>query len=185
MKKIMALLCCLCLLGSCNEKDEFDKKGFDSQGEVANRDDKFIKAIDEYALAGTRFDFGKTRNEIQSRLGTPVKVIESDVQNIHNPEQKDKLYMLYYEGLYIQLYHVMENGKELILSVEISNDKYKINQGISVGTSVSELKRILGEPDSITDDMLRYNSSEFVMCVVDFTLKDDKVAAIRWSYLLN
>ncbi|RPJ09187.1 MAG: hypothetical protein EHM28_02230 [Spirochaetaceae bacterium] len=185
MKKLLVLLSCFCLLFSCNEKDEFDKTVLDSQGEVMDREEKYIQAIDEYAFQGIQFDFGKTRSEIQARLGTPVKVVESEVQNIHNPEQKDKLYMLYYEGLYIQLYHVVENGKELIISVEISSDTYKIKYGISIGTPLSDVKKILGEPDSGTEDTLRYNASEFVMGIVDFSLKNEKVAAIRWTFLLN
>jgi len=135
--------------------------------------------INTFMQEGPGFVIGESLSEIKKYHGEPIR------QNIHNPELTDQIYELYYEGLFLRVYHVSATDKDIIILVEVTSDEYPVMWDLTVGTTKEKVVEAFGEPDETNLDTIRYLAGEFVMGFVEFTFKDGLCSRVAWHYLID
>jgi len=112
-----------------------------------------IPRVDEL-IDAPRARFGRTRVEIERALGAPP-----------------------YPGLVIRY-----SSAAALKSVAITAPTYHLPQGIGIGTSRSDVERLLGEPQELTDGRYLYLYSDGYPDTVEFYFRDGRVRGIEWTY---
>jgi len=156
----------------------------DQAGELLKIDETKQK-VDLFLEKGLRFSLGDSLAEITAKLGEPLKKNVIEKKNKHYPDSIDQLYELFYEDLFIRIYHVSESNRDLIVTVEVTSNKYDILFDLKIGSLKSQVLQSLGPPDEEKTNLLRYYGSEYSMETLDFLFKDDKLVAISWYYFLD
>lgn len=149
------------------------------------KEDEIKQRVDLFLEEGLRLSLGNSLAEITAKLGEPLKKNIIEKKNIHYPDSTDQLYELFYEGLFIRIYHVSEMKRDLLVSLEVTSDKYEILFDLRIGSSKSKVLESLGPADEAKTDLLRYYGSEYRAGEIDFLFKDDKLVAICWYYFLD
>lgn len=112
--------------------------------------------VEAFLRFGT-VDIGTTRAELRARLGEPDSVRRSDVANLHDPEVLDSLVTLHYPGVSAEIYVASFDGRELLASLVISDDRHLRSESpLRIGMPVDEILLALGEPERRTEDLLFY-----------------------------
>jgi hypothetical protein len=109
---------------------------------------------------------------ILSALGEPRQYRESPSCAF---DGLDKLYV--YAGFKLQTYP--QNGKDFILSVELTDDSVATPEGIAIGATKDQVVTAYGTPDSETDTALTYKSDSS-KTTLQFLLRDGKVTNILY-----
>ena len=109
------------------------------------------------------------------------------MQNRHEPGRTDEVHELEYDGLRIVLYRVSATGRELIMEVSLTSERYRLKWGLGVGSTRDAVRRVLGpgvraERGEIDTD--RYEDSERASRV-DFSFRDARVRRIDWVFWLD
>lgn len=110
---------------------------------------------------------------ILSALGEPRQYSESPSCAF---DGLDKVYV--YAGFKLQTYP--QNGKDFILSVELTDDSVATPEGISIGAGKDQVITAYGTPDSETDTSLTYKSGA-AKTTLQFLLRDGKVTNIQYQ----
>ena len=184
MKKPVLLLLCigLILLSCIDDKKARSNKHLSTKTSAGGQQ---TKKIDEFMRRGPTFPVGSSLAEIQRNLGQPVKKSVTERQNIHNKTLVDEIHKLYYNGLYIEVYHVTEMKKDILLILEVTVDKFPIILGLNVGSSKQKVRETLGKPNEEKAGLWRYYASDFVMGSFEFGFQNDTVVSIRWHYTID
>ena len=110
---------------------------------------------------------------ILSALGEPRQYSESPSCAF---DGLDKVYV--YAGFKLQTYP--QNGKDFILSVELTDDSVATPEGIAIGAGKDQVITAYGTPDSETDTALTYKS-DASKTTLQFLLRDGKVTNILYQ----
>jgi hypothetical protein len=181
MKKTIVLLICLGLaFASCVK----DKKGGAEVSPSVNEGQN-MENIDQFMRQGPLFAIGDSLAEIAKNLGQPLKQTVEERQNIHNKNQTDKIYKLFYGGLYLEIYHVTEMNKDIPMVLEVTGDKYPIAFGLGVGAKRDKVRAVLGRPNDEKPALWRYFASDLVMGAFEFAFQGDSVVSIKWYYSID
>jgi len=122
--------------------------------------------------------FGKTESDILKKLGDPISRISKEVESVYWPGKLDIRHQLTYDGLVIGI-HEYAGGKKIIYMVAVTADSYEFG-GLKVGSSPSDVRRILGNEQLIDGDRLIYHDyAGYYM--VTFTISGGAVAEIKFS----
>ncbi|MBB3109654.1 hypothetical protein FHS18_001717 [Paenibacillus phyllosphaerae] len=95
-----------------------------------------------------------------------------------------------YPGLEIETFDAGKGSEFRITTIEITDAKYATIRNIKVGDSVEELTKaypegkLMGDGATAAEDSFRYEPVNYVD-VMTFHIKDDKIAGIRISTLLD
>lgn len=108
---------------------------------------------------------------ILDKLGEPTKYFESESCAFQG---LDKVYT--FPGLVIRTYP--KDGKDYVLSVELSDDLTSTAEGICIGDTAAKVRQVYGEPTSATARGLSYAKGDMVLA---FFLENDTVSAITYS----
>lgn len=147
----------------------------------------FQARVDELIADGFAVPLGRTRAELAASLGPPRSATVRRVQNRHEPGRTDEVHELEYDGLRIVLYRVSATGRELIMEVSLTSERYRLKWGLGVGSTRDAVRRVLGpgvraERGEIDTD--RYEDSERASRV-DFSFRDARVRRIDWVFWLD
>lgn len=118
---------------------------------------------------------GQGLSEVVSIYGKPVST--QRIESLHKEFR-------YQYGRYGTTFDVTFNGKtagrEFVIAIRVGgNNGIATSDGIKVGTSVSEVKRILGKPDKENADSLIYSEQkkDWIMKMMRFDIKNNAVAS--------
>jgi len=144
-----------------------------------NQNNIFIKNQEEFDTNG--FYYGNTITEIKNKLGEPKNIKINDLKNVHIENQIDKIYELYYDGLYIKIYKNSSDQIELIKQITISSEKYKVKWDLNVGTPRNNILKVLGKPNCESKNILYYIGEEVGPIGFQFYTNNDKIEKINWN----
>jgi len=151
-------------------------------GLTAQRDPKSYEAINEFASRGWAFDLGTSLMDLKA-VGNVQREVVLAVKNRHDENQIDEVRELYYDGLYIQAYFpAKDHNRFLLQEVEISDPRFRIRHGLNVGASVTELHRVLGQPDEIKGDVHSYSGETDT---VRFVIKNGVITKVKWELYVD
>ncbi|MBN2351945.1 MAG: hypothetical protein JXD23_05195 [Spirochaetales bacterium] len=180
MKKIFIFLFCLGLL-SCLK----DNQGANNTSPSPSAEGQNIDNIDQFMRQGPGFPLGDSLAEIRKNLGRPLRETVEDRQNVHDKNQTDQIYKLFYGGLYLEVYHVTEMNRDLILLLEVTGDQYQIAFGLAVGALKAKVRKVLGKPNDEKPTLWRYFASDLIMGAFEFGLQGDRAVSIKWYYSID
>jgi hypothetical protein len=126
---------------------------------------------------------GETRGSVEAKLGPPLAVTVERVPNAHTPTQIDEIQTLTYQGLLIRVYKVVELGKEMLLSVRMTQNHPKVLPDL-IGRYRKDIVSSFGSPQNAKgeaweyDDMERHDS-------VRIEFKGAVVGAVQWDYYVD
>ena len=164
---IMALLF---TLGACSSKKEEKKEvaGYTPNPKVI-----------EFLRSGLEFKLGDSVAEIKQNLGPPSSEKVVRVQSKPGGAVEET-HTLEYPGLSVEVDRLGENKpRDILMRLTLTDGKYKTRMSLTIGTSQSEVKRILGEPWGVENEAMVYE--EDIGDVV-FYLRDGVVRKIQWDW---
>lgn len=187
MKKTVAVFFLCAFLFSCpkdektvsESEQDFPEAVFDEAPNEARQ------KIDQFLRNGLSLAIGDSLAEIEANLGPPLKRNVLDRQNIHDATKTDRLYELFYDGLFLRVYHVTESNRDIVVLIEVTGEKYTIQHDLRVGSAKEKVIAALGHPDEEEPDLLRYFAGEFVYGSVEFFFRDDKLTTISWNFFID
>jgi hypothetical protein len=184
MRKLVFLILCILLsvISCVEDKRTTSKKNADLNASAA---DQKTANIDRFMREGPAFPIGSGLDEIMKNLGEPLKRTVTERQNVHNKTLVDEVYRLYYEGLYLEIYHVTEMKKDILLLLEVTGDKYPLAFGLRVGNAKQKVRDVLGRPNEERAGLWRYHASDFVMGSFEFAFQGDTVVSVKWYYTID
>jgi hypothetical protein len=141
--------------------------------------------IADFVRNGPAFPVGNTLKAINDNFGEPLKKNIIDKQNIHNPEKIDQIVELFYEGLFLQVYHVTSMDNDIVIAIEITSEKYPVPDGLVIGSSEQKVLEVLGKPTEENGSTYRYFSGELAMGSVEFSFREKVVVSVRWNYFID
>ncbi len=148
----------------------------------AQRDPKSFETINEFVTRGWAFELGASLTDLKA-VGKVQREVISTVRNAHVKNQIDEVRELYYDGLYIKAYFPGGDHKRFLLQeVEITSARFRIRHGLNVGASVTELHRVLGQPDEIKGDVHSYFGETDG---VHFVIENGVITKVKWELYLD
>jgi len=148
----------------------------------AQHDPRTFQTINEFATRGWAFDLGTSLMDLKA-VGKVQREVVSTVKNRHVENQIDEVRELYYDGLYVRAYFPAKDHRRLLLEeVEITSPRFGIKHGLNVGASVTELQRVLGEPDEIKGDVYSYFGEADT---VHFVVRGGVIIKVKWELYLD
>jgi hypothetical protein len=104
--------------------------------------------------------YGGDRAELQRTLGSPDSVTAASVANRHDASVTDSVFTLHYPGITIGIYRASYDGRELLESVAITDDRHlRPESPLRLGLAEDEIRLLLGEPDAVAEGTLQYSCS--------------------------
>ena len=154
---------------------------------AAGAAEPFQARVDEFIANAFAPPLGRTRAELAASLGPPRSATVRRVQNRHEPGRTDEVHELEYDGLRIVLYRASATGRELLMEMSLTSERYRLKWGLGVGRTRDAVRRALGpavraERDGIDTD--RYEDSER-LSRVDFSFQGARVRRIDWVFWLD
>jgi hypothetical protein len=183
-KPVLLILCLALLLGSCIEKKNADA-GYAGDMQRSAAAGRNMERIDHFMRRGPAFPVGGSLAEIKRNLGKPAKEDVTERRNIHNKALVDEIHKLYYDGLYIEVYHVTEMKKDILLVLEVTGEEYPLAYGLQIGITKKKIRDTLGNPNEERPGLWRYFASDFVMGSFEFGFQNDAAVSIRWYYSID
>ena len=128
-------------------------------------------------IKGVELAIGQTMDDVQSVYGVPTAYDES--ASCGGIPGSDRVYQ--YPGFTIKTTPA-EGGKNVICMINLTNDTYKTNEGLYIGSSVAAVKYALGEPTVASPDAenptsLVYETDNMKL---QFGIRDNFVTNIRY-----
>ena len=120
--------------------------------------------------------FGRTRAEVEARLGAPTGVRSRSVTRPGDRRVTTVVDELAYPGL------VIEVSENRIRRVRMSAPGHALPFGVSLGDPRSQVEDLLGEPQQTTDTLSLYLYSDGYPDTVTFHFRNDRVHRIEWVY---
>ena len=111
--------------------------------------------------------------DIMGAYGTPVGYDESEACG--GIAGKDCVYV--YSGVTIKTTPA-EGGQNVICMIELTDDSYKTNQGVTIGSTADEVKDKMGDPGTETDTALTYVKDNMKLV---FILRNGLVTNIQYQ----
>jgi len=149
---------------------------------TAQRDPRTFQTINEFATRGWAFDLGTSLTDLKA-VGKIEREVISTVRNPHVENQVDEVRELYYDGLYVRAYFPAKDHKRLFLEeVEITSARFRVKHGLNVGASVTELQRVLGQPDEVKGDVYSYFGEADT---VHFVVRGGVIIKVKWELYLD
>jgi hypothetical protein len=154
---------------------------------IGNKSESFQKKVDDFIQEGPEF-LGRIivspKNDVIGKLGEPLNMTRKEVKNRHD-DVMDTVYELVYEGLYLEIYEVTLDNRSFVYHIVVTGKKYKPKWGLGVGTTKSQVKAALGNPDETNMDEWSYVASDVFPHSVIFYFEKDRVQKIEWLYILD
>ncbi len=135
-----------------------------------------IVAVDDY-IDAPRALFGRSRTAVEGTMGPPSS-IESRVLPGGRRAAIDPVDELTYRGVVI----AVSRASGGVRRVEITEPRWVLPGGLTVGTARYRVEQHLGEPQVASDGSVLYLYSDGFPNTVEFSLRDGRVRRIEWLY---
>jgi hypothetical protein len=114
-----------------------------------------LDRIDEFVWGGRLFLMDRPTLQHVRGLSSLLKEKIEKAPNRHSPQQIDEYQTLTFEGL--ELYGRVTPTQEFqTITTVITSAKWKVRNGLNVGTNASRIETLLGPPLQRTNKVLRY-----------------------------
>jgi hypothetical protein len=142
------------------------------------------QAINDLIYQGLPFKGLGTLADFEKMIGKPRSARKEVVANPHNGDA-DGIHYLSYQGLTLKLYEATRDRRILIEHAEVSSSEWKIASKIQIGSSRTEVERLLGKGKGSTDEW-EYGCFE---CgypdSIQIRFSRDRVAAMTWRFMID
>lgn len=122
--------------------------------------------------------FGRTRAEIERRLGPPLSIEERSVPRETTPQVRDRVEELAYPGLTLGVLA----GSAALRRASLTTDAWPLPRDLGVGAPRSRVEKVLGEPQQLTPARYLYLYADGFPNTVEFLFRDDRVYRVEWNY---
>lgn len=103
-------------------------------------------------------ELGGTRAALAERLGEPDSASVHAVTNPHDPAVTDSIVTVHYQGLSARIYRASFDGRELLASLTLSDDRHlRPESPLRMGMTAEEIRLALGQPAAAEDEDLFYH----------------------------
>jgi hypothetical protein len=134
-----------------------------------------IVAVDDF-IDAARTVFGRTRAQVEQRLGAPAEVRSRTLADGVGPaEAVDELV---YPGVAIFVSHRSAAVRRVVLS----EARTSLPRGLTVDVARGEVERALGEPQAASDASVMYLYADGFPNTVEFYFRDGRVRRIEWTF---
>jgi hypothetical protein len=127
-------------------------------------------------------------DSIKAELGEPVSIDRKERENRHNPDTIDTVITCFYPGISFIIQKSGYDGREFLMAVQITGERWEIPGGISVGDSRDTLLDSFGESARVEDTRVYYERpaepGSNVSIRYLFIFSDERIARIEISALL-
>jgi len=135
-----------------------------------------IVAVDDLINA-PRALFGRTRAAVEQVLGPPLSVRPRTLPATPTAPA-EPAHVLAYAGLVV----TVSQRTSTVRGVEISEPRWPLPRGLSVGTPRAQVEAVLGEPQLVSDASVLYLDADGFPNTVELHFRGDAVRRIEWSY---
>lgn len=132
-----------------------------------------IARVDD-VIDAPRALFGRTRAEIERRLGPPTTTRAVRLGTA-GPAAEE----LAYPGLVLRL------AGPALARVRLSSPAWHLPHGLGVGATRRHVEATLGEPQGADDTRVMYLYSDGYPDTVEFRIRDGRVERIEWTYWVD
>ena len=134
-----------------------------------------IVAVDDF-IDAARSVFGRTRTQVEQRLGAPTEVRARTLADGVGPaEAVDELV---YPGVAI----FVSRRSAAVRRVVLSEARAPLPRGLTVDVARGEIERALGEPQAASDASVMYLYADGFPNMVEFYFRDGRVRRIEWTF---
>ena len=134
-----------------------------------------IVAVDDF-IDAARSVFGRTRAQVEQRLGVPTEVRARTLADGVGPtEAVDELV---YPGVAI----FVSRRSAAVRRVVLSEPRAPLPRGLTVDVARGEVERTLGEPQAASDASVMYLYADGFPNTVEFYFRDGRVRRIEWTF---
>lgn len=132
---------------------------------------------------------GSTRDELTLQLGEPDSTVARTVTNRHDPSMTDSVLTLFHDGLVAEIHRAGYDGKEMLSSLVILDDRYlRPESPVRIGSGAAAVQAAFGEPDDHEADTLLYMCDECLVAgheTVRFVLDGAAVRRIEIGFWVD
>jgi hypothetical protein len=121
--------------------------------------------------------FGRTRLDIEARLGPPVARGRAPLASGRDPAVLRPADELRYPGLTLQFVDDARLARAVVTTAS-----YTLPHGLAVGTAADRVQDVLGEPQEASSTRLLYLYSDGYPDTVELYVRDGRVSRIEWTY---
>jgi hypothetical protein len=121
------------------------------------------------------------------RLAEPRHIERETQPNRHRPAEADTFYTYRYDGLDLDFMRTFE-GKEIILAVEITHERYPTPHDVRIGMAREEVRSVLGEPVESGPDVDRYTIAIDDVGpeeLLEVRYRDSRVESILYGFFVD
>jgi hypothetical protein len=177
------------LLLSCTRQKEADSKSqaasqsIRPEGAIARDTTNIFNAkIDDFIANGLSLP-GSRKTEIIANLGNPDSISARALQNLHNPEVTDSVFILIYKNLKVGIYHAGFDGREFIIGALVAENRYLKHTDLGIGAAAATVESILGKPHEADDSTYVYSCGDCpIEDKVRFHLSHNLITKVEFSY---
>lgn len=124
-----------------------------------------IARVDEF-IDAPRALFGRTRADVERRLGTPLEA-----------HTRGAGVRLTYPGLEITV-----SASSRVAAVVLKAPGHALPHGVDVGSPRARVETVLGEAVEMTDERCVYIDADGFPNSVEFYFRDDRISRIEWRF---
>jgi hypothetical protein len=144
--------------------------------------EEIFEKVNNFTVESWDFKLGKSLQDLRA-IGKVLRETTTTVDNPHNPNQKDEIRELFFDGLRIVAYFPAKDPYRLLLQeVEVTKRKFKIKHGLDIGVPTSKVTGVLGEPTEAKGDFYIYRGETNA---VYFHIKNGAVVRVRWELYVD
>ena len=148
-----------------------------SAASAQNGDERKWQAIDRFAHMGPLFARGKHSLAEFRLLGPILRERHKEENNPYDSNRKNEFVELVFDGL--EIYGRLENKEFLPIRVKITSQKWKVLDGLDVGTNAERIRKTLGMPTKQSPVIEEYCGE--TECVV-FGISAGLISSVEFSY---
>lgn len=102
-------------------------------------------------------EMGRSRESVRRALGAADSTAASVVANRHDASVNDSVFTLHYGGLAVEIYRASYDGKELLTSLRITDNRFlRPESPLRIGMSRDDILLVLGDAEREEDGDLFY-----------------------------
>ncbi len=106
------------------------------------------------------------------------------VTNKHDGSM-DEVYEMKYPGLTVKFYHAIQIRRHIPYLITLEKPSPRSLWGLTVGSTLKDLKEKIGDPNATSGDTLIYLSDPLEEGTVNFKISNERIQSITWSSMVD
>jgi hypothetical protein len=128
---------------------------------------------------------GQSRTAIISKLGRWISLETKTIVNRHDPDQKDNIYTIKYDGLILRVYRVAKHKKEMLVSVTMTKNYPRILPEL-IGLTRNVIESRYGTAKQVKGETFKYAIRDEIgenSMIIKY--ENNILMQIDWSYYVD